>query len=149
MCRSQMHGRTQVPAAWKILQVQECSVGQVTEADNTICRVCGNSTFSLNPLNNSCDPCPSGAVCFGSDAFIPPEKKYHTHPRSTTVVSCPKANACEGNRTNLLACKQVSPFSPSFAACCSLCVPASMSGEGKRGMIDRHNGGLIWQREGF
>ena len=71
------------------------------------CRICGNSTFSLDPSKTSCDHCPSGAVCYGADAFIPPEHSWHSGPNSTTIVLCPNADACEGNRTVLLACKQV------------------------------------------
>ena len=113
----------QVPAAWKTLHVQSCLVGQVHDDSNMTCTVCGNSTFSLDPLRTSCDPCPSGAVCYGADAFIPPEHSWHSGPNSTTILTCPNADACEGNRTTLLACKQVKRHS-----LCSLlhtCVAAS------------------------
>ena len=103
----------QVPAAWKTLQVQHCSSGQITEDSNRTCRVCGNSTFSMNPLKQSCDPCPSGADCHGADVFIPPKHSWHSSPNSTTIVSCPNADACEGNRTTLLRCKKVSPLDSS------------------------------------
>ena len=101
----------QVPAAWKILHVQNCSLGQVTQDFNRTCRLCGNSTFSLDPSKPSCDPCPSGATCYGADAFIPPRHYWHSSPNSTTIVACPNADSCEGKRSVLLTCKQVSAHS--------------------------------------
>ena len=97
----------QVPTAFRTLRVPPCSLGLIKDTPET-CKVCGNSTFSLNPANTSCDPCPSGAQCFGSDAFIPPAQHWHSSPNSTNIVSCPNPGACAGNRTQLLACKQVS-----------------------------------------
>ncbi len=98
----------QVPPAFKTIRVQPCSLGSITNGDNTSCTVCGTSTFSLDPNKTSCDACPSGAQCNGSDAFIPPLQHYHSSPNSTIIVSCPNPGACGGNRTSLLACKLVS-----------------------------------------
>lgn len=103
-----MAASMQVPPVWKTLQIQSCSSGQVTTNTNDTCRACGAATFSLNPQNTSCDPCPSEAMCSGSDAFIPPLNHWHSSPNSTTVLSCPNTAGCAGNRTQLLACKQVS-----------------------------------------
>ena len=97
----------QVPSAFKTIQVQPCSLGLIKDTAET-CKVCGNSTFSLDPANTYCDPCPSGAQCFGGDAFIPPAQHWHSSPNSTNIVSCPNPGACEGNRSHLLSCKQVS-----------------------------------------
>ena len=124
----------QVPAASKALQVQPCALGRITDQPD-MCQLCGNSTFSLNPVNESCDPCPSGAQCFGSDAFIPPEQHWHSSPNSTTIVSCPNPGACGGNRTHLLDCKKVSPDYTPHTLClpfshkqtyCGLCTAASL-----------------------
>ena len=98
----------QVPAAFKTIQVQPCSLGSITSKDNTTCTVCGTSTFSLDPNNTSCNSCPSGAQCNGSYAFIPPLQHYHSSPNSTIILSCPNSDACGGNRTSLLNCKLVS-----------------------------------------
>ena len=99
----------QVLPVWKTLQIQSCSLGQVTDNTNDTCRVCGAATFSLNPQNTSCDTCPSGILCYGSAIFIPPLHYWHSSPNSTTILSCPNTAGCGGNRTQLLACKQVSP----------------------------------------
>lgn len=107
-------GHVQVPAAWKILQVQPCSLGQITADRRRACTLCGISTFPLDPLNQSCDPCPPGASCFGGDAFIPLEHSWHSSPMSTTIVGCPNADGCKGDRNGLLVCKQVSPQSLAF-----------------------------------
>ncbi len=98
----------QVPAASMTLRVQPCSLGSITSGNNTICTVCGNSTFSLDPTSTVCDACPSGAQCNGSAAFIPPAEYYHSSPNSTHIVSCPNPGACGGDRTALLDCKLVS-----------------------------------------
>ena len=98
----------QVPPAVMTLRVQPCSLGSITSGNNTICTVCGNSTFSLDPSSTVCDACPSGAQCNGSDAFIPPAQYYHSSPNSTHIVSCPNPGACGGDRTTLLDCKLVS-----------------------------------------
>lgn len=98
----------QVPAAFMTLRVQPCSLGSITSGNNTICTVCGNSTFSLDPSSTVCDACPSGAQCNGSDAFIPPAQYYHSSPNSTIILSCPNPGACGGDRTTLLDCKLVS-----------------------------------------
>ncbi|DBA69633.1 TPA: hypothetical protein ACH3X2_012695 [Trebouxia sp. C0005] len=94
-----------VPAAFMTLRVQPCSLGSITSGNNTICTVCGNSTFSLDPSSTVCDACPSGAQCNGSDAFIPPAQYYHSSPNSTIILSCPNPGACGGDRTTLLDCK--------------------------------------------
>jgi len=111
----------QVPAASMILRVQPCSLGSITSGNNTICTVCGNSTFSLDPSSIVCDACPSGAQCNGSAAFIPPMEYYHSSPNSTHIVSCPNPGACGGDRTALLDCKLVSADyrtkQPAFHAC--------------------------------
>ena len=98
----------QVPAASMILRVQSCSLGSITSGNNTICTVCGNSTFSLDPSSTVCNACPSGAQCNGSAAYIPPAQYYHSSPNSTHIVSCPNPGACGGDRTALLDCKLVS-----------------------------------------
>ena len=98
----------QVPPAVKTIQVQPCSLGSVRNNETTTCTVCANLLFSLDPTNTTCDGCPSGAQCFGSDAFIPPVQSYHSSPNSTTIVSCPNPGACGGDRNILRACKQVS-----------------------------------------
>ncbi|KAL0046985.1 hypothetical protein WJX82_003591 [Trebouxia sp. C0006] len=94
-----------VPAASMILRVQSCSLGSITSGNNTICTVCGNSTFSLDPSSTVCNACPSGAQCNGSAAYIPPAQYYHSSPNSTHIVSCPNPGACGGDRTALLDCK--------------------------------------------
>ena len=115
----------QVPPAYKTIRVQPCSLGSITNEDNTICTVCPNSTFSLKSTSMTCDACPSGAQCNGSAAFIPPVQYYHSSPNSTVIVSCPNSYACGGLRTDLLNCKLVSasyltprnlPFMPATEA---------------------------------
>lgn len=117
ICINDKAGHGQVPAASKILHVQNCSLGQVTQDFKRTCRLCGNSTFSLDPFKESCDRCPSEAVCYGSDAFIPLKHSWHSSPNSTTIVSCPNADACEGNRSLLLTCKQVRPCPVALRTC--------------------------------
>lgn len=89
-----------------MIQVQNCTLGQVQQ-NAAICSTCPAATFSLNPLNASCDACPAGATCFGGSNFIPPSQSWHSHPYSTNIVQCPNAKACQGNRTLLLSCKEV------------------------------------------
>ncbi|DBA86046.1 TPA: hypothetical protein ACH3X1_005573 [Trebouxia sp. C0004] len=98
-------GFPQVPAAWKMVHVQNCTTGQVQQ-NAAICSTCPAATFSLNPLNGSCDACPAGATCFGGSHFIPPSQSWHSGPYSTNIVQCPNAKACQGNRTMLLNCKE-------------------------------------------
>ena len=97
----------QVPAAFKMVTVQPCSVGQVQEVSQPVCTTCLPSTFSLDPEHYHCDACPANANCSGGAAFIPPEGSWHSGPNSTNIVECPHAAACQGNRSALLACKQV------------------------------------------
>ena len=105
------HLNSQVPAAWKMVQVQNCTTGQVQQ-NAAICSTCPAATFSLNPLNGSCDACPAGATCFGGSHFIPPSQSWHSHPYSTNIVQCPNAKACQGDRTTLLNCKEVNFLVP-------------------------------------
>ena len=103
-----LDGHVQVPAALKTIRVQPCSAGSLTSQMGTICSACQNSTFSLDPANTSCDACPSGAQCYGSDVFIPLLQHYHSSPNSTNIVSCPNPGACGGSRFDLRDCKRVS-----------------------------------------
>ena len=123
-----------MPAAWKMVQVQNCTTGQVQQ-DAAICSTCPAATFSLNPLNGSCDACPAGATCFGGSSFIPPSQSWHSHPYSTNIVQCPNAKACQGDRTTLLKCKEVqslllpklgSPSSSLHSDCGKLCTLAAV-----------------------
>ena len=105
------HLDLQVPAAWKMVQVQNCTTGQVQQ-NAAICSTCPAATFPLNPLNESCDACPAGATCFGDSHFIPPSQSWHSHPYSTNIVQCPNAKRCQGDRTTLLNCTEVDVLVP-------------------------------------
>ncbi|KAL0052667.1 hypothetical protein WJX82_005691 [Trebouxia sp. C0006] len=99
-------GFPQVPAAWKMVQVQNCTTGQVQQ-NAAICSTCPAATF---PLNESCDACPAGATCFGGSHFIPSSQSWHSHPYSTNIVQCPNAKPCQGDRTTLLNCTESAGF---------------------------------------
>ena len=95
----------QVPAAILDVNVKPCEVGQVPNQEHTQCMVCPASSYSFDPLVDSCKPCPQGADCNGGASLLPQQQFWHSAPDSDHIVSCPNSNACAGNSAALLACQ--------------------------------------------
>ena len=98
----------QVQPVWAVVRVLHCSMGQVQQTPQT-CVTCPPATFSFNPDNFSCDPCPDlGSCAAGGAGLVPLAQYWHSAPDSDYIVTCPNGNACQGNRTTLMACKTAS-----------------------------------------
>ena len=98
----------QVQPVWAVVRVLHCSMGQVQQTPET-CVTCPPSTFSFNPSNSSCDPCPDqGSCAAGGAGLVPLAQYWHSASDSAYIVPCPNGNACQGNRTALMACKTAS-----------------------------------------
>ena len=107
-CAAHWPWRMQVQPAWTVVRVLHCSIGQVQQTPQA-CITCPPATFSFDPTHTSCDPCPDLGVCgSGGAALVPLAHYWHSAPDSDYIVSCPNGNACQGNRTALMACKTAS-----------------------------------------
>ena len=101
------HGpwQMQVQPVWTMVRVLHCSTGQVQQTPQT-CVTCPSATFSFDPNHSLCDPCPDkGSCAAGGAALVPLAQYWHSAPDSDYIISCPNGNACQGNRTVLVACK--------------------------------------------
>jgi hypothetical protein len=81
----------------------QCAEGSVPNADITVCTQCPLNTFSWNPSNFSCDPCPASANCRGASVVVPQTNFWHSGPRSVQMHKCPIKDACNyAKRTEVL-----------------------------------------------
>lgn len=91
------------------MEVRPCVAGEVTtsspEARNDACSLCVAGRFSLNPLNATCDVCPSHASCAGGDDITPLPGWWHSDPASIQIHRCARfgaGSACRGGNTGML-----------------------------------------------
>lgn len=54
-------GAPYIPAAVIPVQVLECAVGDVIASSGDACITCVRGSFSMDPRNTTCDPCPPNA----------------------------------------------------------------------------------------
>ena len=95
----------QVPAAVVQVTVQPCGLGQVPAAGQNECMLCPSSTYSFDPVVDTCKPCPAQATCSGAATLVPHQQFWHSAPDSDHILTCPNNNACVGNTAALLACQ--------------------------------------------
>ncbi|KAF6259507.1 hypothetical protein COO60DRAFT_1460131 [Scenedesmus sp. NREL 46B-D3] len=94
----------EVPPATLSLRVRHCVRGEVAPSPDT-CLVCLPGTYSLDPSQQSCQPCPApGASCPGGAAIVPEPGWRHSAADSAQMHSCPNPDACSGDRTALRIC---------------------------------------------
>eukprot|EP00878_Enallax_costatus_P033896 GHUV01037478.1.p1 GENE.GHUV01037478.1~~GHUV01037478.1.p1 ORF type:complete len:106 (+),score=15.30 GHUV01037478.1:838-1155(+) len=66
------------------LQVRGCVRGEVQTSPET-CQVCPAGSFSLDPTDTSCSPCPPNAECPGGDVIVPDAGYWHSARGSTQI----------------------------------------------------------------
>ena len=104
----------QVPSEQLPVTVRACIFGEVQQASDPnrpadLCLACAAPQYSLNPNNSICDvPCPAHAKCWGGALLIPDPGYWVSAYNSDSVVTCPNAAACQGNRDSLLDCLNTS-----------------------------------------
>jgi hypothetical protein len=74
-----------LPAVNFTVHVRGCHVGEVTNVDGDVCEPCLEGSYSLNPRNTSCDPCPAEATCPGGHVIIPLQGFWHSLPYSPQI----------------------------------------------------------------
>lgn len=57
----QVAGYPDIPAAVIPVQVLECAVGDVLASSGDACITCVLGSYSMDPRNTACDPCPPNA----------------------------------------------------------------------------------------
>jgi hypothetical protein len=78
----------------------DCLPGEV-QGKLGFCERCMAPSFSLNPINSSCDDCPQHANCT-VDKIRPVEGYWASSNRSVVMHKCPNADAClEEGRCNV------------------------------------------------
>jgi hypothetical protein len=87
---------------WDRLARDGCVPGEVGDLSG-VCRRCGASTFSLNPYNTTCDPCPQNADCTGGMDVTPHKGFWHSGINSSFIHVCPQQSSCgdAGNCTEV------------------------------------------------
>jgi hypothetical protein len=75
-------------------QHKDCLVGEV-RGGHGFCAKCVAPSFSLNPMNTSCDECPEHATC-ALDTVRPADGYWASSTKSVQIHKCPNADACPG-----------------------------------------------------
>ena len=65
------------------LQIRGCKDGEVGNIAGDVCEVCPVGSYSLDPRNVTCDPCPPGAYCPGGALVLPTPGFWHSAGTST------------------------------------------------------------------
>lgn len=114
-CLTGVMSSLQVPAAVIDVTVHECLTGQVPQAGQSAattatCTLCPAVTYSFDPNNHTCLPCPVGARCDGGATFGPEPPYWHSKLGSNHTVLCPNPNACQRNMTDVMLCQNATYF---------------------------------------
>ena len=94
--------------------VRACIFGEVQQASDPnrpadLCLACAAPQYSFNTNSSTCDvPCPAHAKCWGGALLIPDPGYWVSAHNSDSLVACPNAAACQGNRNSLLNCLNAS-----------------------------------------
>ena len=95
----------QVPLQTWPITVRNCTVGEVQPTNDT-CMACPATTYSFTPSAAQCiAPCPANSNCSGGATLVPSLGYWHSAPNSTYMAACPNSDACQGDRSVLLACQ--------------------------------------------
>lgn len=84
------------------LSFRKCVVGELT-FQNSSCKPCQNSTFSINLEDKYCRPCPNEAVCYGMNLIYPAAGYWSEVSFPDQFYECPNKGACvqgTGNDSN-------------------------------------------------
>ena len=94
------------------VKVRACANGEVTQTAH-LCIACAAPQYSLNPVKKTCDlPCPANARCLGGALLIPQSGYWVSASNSDSIVTCPNAAACHGDRNSLVDCLNTSSTAP-------------------------------------
>eukprot|EP00899_Mesostigma_viride_P018518 jgi/Mesvir1/26668/Mv20452-RA.1 len=78
------------------VSTRRCAVGEVNVSD--ACEPCTSPLFSWDPHNESCDPCPPNAACYGGGLVVPLAGYWQPAANSYSVHACPRHGACAYKR---------------------------------------------------
>lgn len=121
------------------VSMRACLMGE-SQLSNA-CYPCPEGKYSLDPAD-SCQDCPTGAICLGRAQMVPEPGYWRSKPSSALFWKCPNEDACLGsNTTSLLTltgdCAEgyygnmcngcLSGFSRSARATCSKCPDQSIN----------------------
>lgn len=91
--------------------VRDCAVGEVTREGGMACDRCKEGSYSFDPGQSDCSPCPATkAECNGSVLF-PRDGYWHSHSQSAVLFACLHKDACSyvGRMRRLKASVQERP----------------------------------------
>ena len=78
---------------------RKCIQGEV-QINNDSCKVCDNNTYSLNPNDLYCKPCPDSAVCYGTDQVYPASGYWRDINYPENFYQCVNTLACSQGKKN-------------------------------------------------
>ena len=70
------------------IYMRGCIPGEIANADQTQCTFCGAGTYSFDPSDSSCKPCPIGAYCTGGAVMDLTPGYWRPSMFSENIVSC-------------------------------------------------------------
>jgi len=77
------------------VSMRPCLIGE-SQLSN-LCYPCPEGKYSLDP-SDSCQDCPTGAVCVGRAEMVPKSGYWRSKPTSDVFWECPNSDACLGSK---------------------------------------------------
>lgn len=84
-----------------VYDTRKCVPGEVTTPAG--CYICPSQSFSVDPLENECRPCPSYATCSGGMHLDLDSGHWRASELSSNVLLCPIQSSCLGGQNSTCA----------------------------------------------
>jgi len=82
-------------------QTRVCLPGEVSSSKG--CYLCPKNTYSVDPLESECRPCPGYATCPGGHSLLLDQGYWRISELKSDVYTCPIASACLGGQNSTCA----------------------------------------------
>ena len=115
-----------MPAFQLPVTVRNCIKGEVPMTPDT-CIKCSAATYSFSPNASACEArCPDNADCQGGAVLVPELGYWHSAADSTYMAACPNSKACQGDRSVLATCQNMTYASPDIQGHTMVCYQSAV-----------------------
>lgn len=83
------------------VDVRKCLIGEISIANNTLCRECPVNYYSFDTSNPSCYACPKNKAECDGKTVVPLDGYWHSSSQSDLLIRCLNSKACKySNKTS-------------------------------------------------